>query len=81
MKKRKTIAISESGYRIGEDHHNATHTDAEVELIRELHREGLSYKVLALKFETSKSTIADYCKYRRRAQTVARWKVVRVKDE
>lgn len=37
---RKQIGINERGLRVGEDHQNAKLTDAEVEMIRELHSEG-----------------------------------------
>ena len=40
----------------GEAHHNATLTDHEVALLRTLHRAGLSYRVLAEKFEVAVST-------------------------
>lgn len=65
----KFIGISESGSRCGETHHRAKLTDHDVDLIRELHEEhGLSYGVLAVKFEVSKSTIRDLCRYRRRTE-------------
>lgn len=75
----KTVAVNDAGLRVGEDHPNAKLTDAEVERIRELHEvEGLSYSVLAEKFEQSKGAIAKICKYERRAQTAVRVKKVAV---
>ena len=47
----KTVAVNEAGLRIGEDHPNAKLTDTEVEHIRSLHEERMSYDVLAEKFE------------------------------
>lgn len=70
------VAVNEKGVRIGESHQNAKLTDHEVELIRQLHEDGLTYEVIAEKFECSKSTIAMICQYNRRAETVARWKTL-----
>jgi len=67
----KTVAVNERGLRIGEDHPRAELTDAEVERIRELHEEGMSYAVLAEKFEQTKGAIAKICRYERRGQFVA----------
>jgi transposase len=78
---RDYVAVNERGLRIGEDHQNAVLTDAEVELVRMLHSEGMSYRDIAAKFEIGKSTVADICKYRRRGQTISAWKRVRVLQE
>lgn len=77
---RKRIGINERGLRIGEDHQNAKLTDAEVELIRELHREGLSYKTLAGKFEVSKSLIRYIVQFKRRGQVASDWRTVHIPD-
>lgn len=77
---RKQIGINERGLRIGEDHQNAKLTDAEVELIRELHGEGLSYKTLAMKFDVSKSLIRYIVQYKRRGQVPASWRTVHIPD-
>lgn len=74
----KTVAVNERGLRIGEDHPRAELTDAEVERIRELHEEGMSYRQLAEKFEQSKGAIAKICRYERRGQSVANFKAVPV---
>ena len=75
----RTVAINDAGLRIGEEHPNAKLTDAEVEIIRQLHEEdGLSYKSLAEKFEISKVAVAKICRYERRAQFVANFKAVPV---
>lgn len=74
----KTVAVNEAGLRIGEDHPNAELTDAEVELVRKLHEQGLSYDDLAEKFGVSKWTIGRICRYERRAQTPAAYKQVHV---
>lgn len=74
----KTVAVNERGLRIGEDHPGAELTDAEVETIRSLHTEGMSYRQLAEKFEQSKGAIAKICRYERRGQFVANFKAVPV---
>lgn len=76
----KTVAVNEAGLRIGEDHPNAKLTDAEVEMIRQLHEEGVSYEHLAEKFEVSKWTIGRICRYERRAQVPAYFKKMHVPD-
>ena len=77
---KRLVGVNELGMRIGEDHHNAKLTDAEVEMIRTLHGEGLSYKRIAEKFEIGKQTVADICKFRRRGQVAILWKEVRVAE-
>lgn len=77
----RTIGVNAAGLRVGEHHHNAKLTDHDVDLIRRLHEdEGMSYRVLARKFEVSKGAIAGICRYERRAQTVERFREVRVLD-
>lgn len=70
----KLIGLSESGTRVGETHHRAKLTDHDIDLIRELHEEGLSYKVIAEKFQVGKSTVADIVKCRRRWQLPVKWR-------
>lgn len=67
----KTVAVNERGLRIGEDHPNARATDAEVELIRQLHDEGMTYETLAEKFELTKWAVGRICRFERRAQVAA----------
>ena len=76
----KTVAVNDAGLRIGEDHPNSKLTDAEVETIRQMHEDGMSYKTLAEKFEVSKGAIAKLCRYERRGQHVANFKTVPVLD-
>lgn len=68
----KTIALNESGRRIGESHPRAKLLDYEVEQVLELLGAGLSYAEVARKFDVSKSCIAHIAAARRRCQTVAR---------
>lgn len=73
--KTKLVGVDQNGNRVGEDHGKAKLTDHDIDLIRELHEEhGLGYRTLARKFETSKSTIRDICKYRRRFAVAVAWK-------
>lgn len=53
--------------REGENHPNARLTTSEVELIRQLHAEGMDYRTLAEKFEVSWHCIGRICRYERRA--------------
>jgi DNA invertase Pin-like site-specific DNA recombinase len=71
---KRIVGVNERGLRVGEDHQHARLTDAECELIRQMHEAGMSYKLLADKFEVGKSTIADICKYRRRGQHPVGWR-------
>lgn len=58
---------TEREYAAGETHPRAALSDHEVDLIRELHEEGLySYQTLARMFEVSRYTIRDIVKGRRR---------------
>lgn len=75
----RIVGVDARGNRVGEDHRLAVLTNAEVEVVRQLHEtDGLTYEVLAEKFGVSKSTIAGICQYRRRAQLPVAWRVVRV---
>ncbi|WP_369952282.1 hypothetical protein [Ralstonia syzygii] len=77
---KKTVAVGESGLRIGEDHQNAKLTNAEVDLLLGLRAEGWSYRQLASKFEISKSQARNICKGLRRCQTAVAWRVVHVPE-
>jgi hypothetical protein len=71
---KKLIGVNEKGLRVGQYHQRAKLTDAAVEQIRRLHEDGLSYRVIAEKFEVAKSTVQDICSYRRRAAAPARFR-------
>lgn len=77
---KRILAVNERGLRVGEDHQNAKLTNEEVNRIRELHREGLSYRTLAMKFDVSKGLIARICRYELRVQTVIQWKTVHIPE-
>jgi predicted DNA-binding protein (UPF0251 family) len=77
---KKLIAVNAQGLRIGEDHPNAGLTNNEVELVRRLHDEGMQYADIAQRFEISKWAVGRICRYERRAQTVAGFKMVHVAE-
>lgn len=52
--------------RVGERHWCAKLTDAEIEAMRQLREEGLSYGQIARKFEVAKSWVWTVCQYLRR---------------
>lgn len=77
---KRVVGVNERGLRVGEDHQHARLTDGEVELIRQLHDGGMSYKKIADKFGVGKSTVADIVKCRRRAQYPTGWRTVEMRD-
>jgi Mor family transcriptional regulator len=72
----RTVAVNESGRRIGEDQTGAKLTNHDVDQLWQLHEQGLGYKRLARVFEISRSHVRNIVKGKRRGQTIARWKVV-----
>lgn len=52
--------------RIGEDHPGAVLSNHEVDLIRTLRRDGMTYREIAIKFEVSCGHAHDICHKRRR---------------
>ena len=77
---KKQVAVNAAGYRIGAGHHRAKLTEEDIDLILFLRDEGLSYAVIAGKFDdgltVSKSTVRDVCTGRIRAQMPDRYKPV-----
>lgn len=72
--KKRLVGVNERGLRVGEDHQRAKLSNHEVELIRQLHEGGMSYRALAEKFEISLGMAWNICNFRLRAQTAVRWK-------
>ena len=68
------VGVNEEGKRVGESHPGAKLTDRDIDLIRQLHDEGLGYTEIAVKFEISKGSVRDYVTCRRRAQYPTRFK-------
>lgn len=66
------VGTNSAGYRVGESHHRAKLSDADIELILYLREAGLSFSQIAGKFDAgvtvSKSTVRDVCSGRIRAQ-------------
>lgn len=75
--KTRTVAVNDSGRRIGEDQTGAKLTNHDVDLFWDLRDAGWGYGKLAKKFEISKGHARDIIKGRRRGQAVARFKQVR----
>jgi DNA-binding NarL/FixJ family response regulator len=76
--RRQAVTVNDAGYPIGQDHHRAKFSDHEIELMIELARDGMPYRLIAEKFETTKGTVHDYVSGRRRGQ-VATGQRVRVR--
>lgn len=74
------VAYNETGRRIGQTHHRAKLSDAQVDEARELHEEQhWSYSRIAVLLKISKSAVAMICQYRRRADTIAAWRARKAK--
>jgi DNA invertase Pin-like site-specific DNA recombinase len=71
---KKMIGVNERGLRVGQDHQRAKLSDAAVELIRRLHEDGMSYTVIAVKFEISRMQVWRICNYRVRAQAAVKFR-------
>jgi len=74
------VRLNDKNRRIGQGHHRARLSDADVDLMRDLHElNGKPYRELAGQFRVSFWTVRAICQYRRRAQTVVMVKAVMVK--
>lgn len=76
---REYICVNARGRRIGEDHHRAKLSNADIDLILELRDEGMSLGAIARKMDhvpggIGKSTVRDICTGRIRAQLPADYK-------
>lgn len=58
-----------NGWRCGESHHRAKVSDHDVELMRELHEEGMKVSEIARKFDCARSTVSDIVHYRHRVSS------------
>lgn len=72
------VAVSETGRRIGQYHHKAKLTDAEVERLIAMHGEGYGYAKLAKMFEISKSQARNIVTGKKRGCTTAKWRTITV---
>lgn len=76
---KKYVLVNERGRRIGESHPRAKLTDHEIDLIRDLAEEGMSYRQIAAKFEIFFTHVGDIVRCAKRAQIPERAKRVVVK--
>lgn len=72
--RKRIVGVNERGLRVGDSHQNARLTNGEVDLLLALRDEGWSYRLLAEKFEISKSGARYICKGRSRCQIPVRYK-------
>ena len=72
----KYVAITDQGYRIGQDHHRAKYTDHEIEEILNLVDSGLSCYAVAKLLGIPRSTVRDWVSGRLRAHVPVRWRRV-----
>jgi DNA-binding NarL/FixJ family response regulator len=69
--RKKSLAVNERGYVVGEQHHRAKLTDHEVDLVLELVDQGMPPGEVARKFDISRRTVRDYVEGRIRSHTIA----------
>lgn len=80
----KLVRCNDDGRVIGEDHPRAYLTDAEVDMIRDMHDSGMGYKSIAKRMteikgrRVPKATVCKICRYEVRAQTFWLTRSVRV---
>ncbi|MDR5743268.1 helix-turn-helix domain-containing protein [Caballeronia sp. LZ029] len=60
--------------RVGQDHQRAKLSNRDVELIRQMHEEKITRRVIAEKFGVSVSLVDKVANYRRRVQVATRYK-------
>lgn len=67
-----TLGRDPNGFlrRIGESHPRAKFTDGEIELMRQLHDDGLTLRAIAEKFECSFSYVGEVCRHMARNLTI-----------
>lgn len=76
----KMVALTEPDargvlHRMGETHHHAILSDAEVDQLRDEYEAGvMGYRTLAKKWNVSKRTVRDIVNYNRRNTWAAKWK-------
>ena len=76
------IKVNEAGRRVGETHHRSKLSDADVDLMRDLHEDhGLWYDRLSKRFGVAKSTVRDIVTYRHRISFVADVRVIRIEEK
>lgn len=66
----RRVGVNERGHVVGQDHHRAKFSDHEIDLMIELIADGMPQKLVAEKFECSRSAVSYYARGLRRGQTV-----------
>ena len=64
--RRREVRLSIEGQRCGETHPNARLTDHDVELMRQLHEDGMQCSEIAEKFECARTTVSGIVNYNHR---------------
>lgn len=67
------VGISDHGYRCGETHHHAKLSDADIDLMHELHQAGLTGAEIGRKFHISKSHACRILSGQSRVTIPMRW--------
>lgn len=71
------VGVNDRGYAVGEAHHRAKLSDADIETILWLREQGLSYGAIAKKFDDrvtiSKSQVRNICNGTQRGQVPTNW--------
>lgn len=75
--RKRSVSVNDHGHVVGEDHHRSRLSDHDIDLIRDLRADGMTYQAIAIKFEIDKGLVRDYCKGRRRSQLAVDQKFVR----
>lgn len=70
----RTIGVNERGLRVGQDHQRAVLLDADVDAMRALNAQGMTYTQLADIFEVSKGHARRVCLGEQRAQRATDWR-------
>ena len=74
---KRLIDVNDQGYRVGESHHNARLSNAQVEDMREKYEHHFwGYRRLAKQFGVSRTTVKRICLMEQRNQTADRVKTV-----
>lgn len=76
---RRMIGVSDMGHPVGEDHHRARLTNAEVDQMRDMRDAGMMYKDIARHFGVPITTVASICLWQRRVATAVAWRAWREK--
>ena len=69
LAKKRMVMVNDLGRRIGETHPRAVLTDHEVDLVLDLHEDGMTLTEIAAKFEVSKGCVWKIVHGYRRGQT------------